>query len=70
MKIEYSMPKPKGMTRKGTKPNTAGEKLVTITDGTSVKRVVVSKAREMVGSGWRYCPKSEYKNAQKKGKAQ
>lgn len=54
--------RPRFQTRKGTKPNTAGEKLVTIKNGDDVRRVTKSKAAEYLRFGWYYCPKSEYKN--------
>ena len=53
------------MTRKGTKPNKRGEKILTvkrIEDG-AVSRVAETHARELVGSGkYEFCPKSEYKD--------
>ena len=65
MKIDYKLPKPKGMTRKGTKPNKRGEKILTVKrveDG-AVSRVSETHARKLVGSGeYEFCPKSEYKN--------
>ena len=64
MKIDYKLPKPKGMTRKGTRPNTRGEKLLTVKSAYNgaVSRVSESRAHEMVKSGgYTYCPKSEYK---------
>lgn len=53
--------RPKFQTRKGTKPNTAGEKLITVKMGEVVKRVKESEARRLVRIGFEYCPKSEWK---------
>lgn len=54
--------RPKFQTRPGTKPNTAGERLVTVRNGDDVQRVRKSHAVELLKHGWYYCPKSAYKN--------
>ena len=64
MKIDYKLPRPNKTTRKGTRPNTRGEKLLTVKSAYNgaVSRVSESRAHEMVKSGgYTYCPKSEYK---------
>ena len=50
MKIDYKLPKPKGMTRKGTRPNTRGEKLLTVKSAYNgaISRVPESRAHDMV----------------------
>lgn len=53
--------RPKFQTRKGTKPNTRGEKIVTVKMGDVVRRVKESEAKRLVNTGFSYCPKSEYK---------
>lgn len=45
-------------TRRGTKANHAGEKLVNVTNDIEVKRVRRSVAAQLVATGeYRYCPK-------------
>lgn len=37
----------------------------TIKKGNEIKRVSDKEVENMVGTGWIYCPKSEYKNKKK-----
>lgn len=53
--------RPKFQTRKGTKPNTRSERLVTVKLNGIVKRVKESEAIRLVSMGFQYCPKSELK---------
>jgi hypothetical protein len=45
-------------TRKGTRANHPGVKLITVTDGIQVKRIPKTIAIDLVATGnWKYCPK-------------